>query len=168
MSPNWGFGSNCCVFVKRRVGEQTISVCVVPTRKHGGGGVTVWGCFAGDTVSDLFRLQGTLNQHGYHSILQRYTIPSVYHFFSTGQWPNTPPGCVRAIWPKRRLIECCIRWPGLHNHPTSTQLRWFGMRWTTLCRKSSQQVLSICGSSFKTVRKAFQVKLVDRMGQQVV
>ena len=36
----------------------------------------VWGCFAGDTVCDLFRIQGTLNQHGYHSILQRYAIPS--------------------------------------------------------------------------------------------
>ena len=32
-------------------------------------------CFAGDSVSDLFRIQGTLNQHGYHIILQRYTIP---------------------------------------------------------------------------------------------
>uniref|UniRef100_A0A8K9XAL6 WH2 domain-containing protein n=1 Tax=Oncorhynchus mykiss TaxID=8022 RepID=A0A8K9XAL6_ONCMY len=32
------------------------------------------GCFAGDT--DLYRIQGTLNQHGYHSILQRYAIPS--------------------------------------------------------------------------------------------
>ena len=28
------------------------SACVVPTVKHGGG---VMGCFAGDTVSDLFR-----------------------------------------------------------------------------------------------------------------
>uniref|UniRef100_A0AAZ3QAI5 Uncharacterized protein n=1 Tax=Oncorhynchus tshawytscha TaxID=74940 RepID=A0AAZ3QAI5_ONCTS len=36
----------------------------------------VWGCFAGGTVSYLFRIQGTLNQHGYHSILQRYVIPS--------------------------------------------------------------------------------------------
>ena len=35
-----------------------------------------WGCFAGDTVGYLFRIQGTLNQHGYHSILQRYAIPS--------------------------------------------------------------------------------------------
>ena len=25
----------------------------------------VWGCFAGDNVCDLFRIQGTLNQHGY-------------------------------------------------------------------------------------------------------
>jgi hypothetical protein len=36
----------------------------------------VWGCFAGDIVGDLFRIQGTLNQHGYHSILQQYAIPS--------------------------------------------------------------------------------------------
>ena len=36
----------------------------------------VWGFFASDTVSDLFRIQGTFNQHGYHRILQRYAIPS--------------------------------------------------------------------------------------------
>ena len=36
----------------------------------------VWGCFAGDTVFDLFRIQGTLDQLGYHSILQRYAILS--------------------------------------------------------------------------------------------
>ena len=57
------------------VGEQLISACVVPSVKHGGD-VMVWGCFAGDTVCDLFRIQGTLNQHGYHSILQQNTIPS--------------------------------------------------------------------------------------------
>jgi hypothetical protein len=32
------------------VDEQMIYVCVFPTVKHGGGGVIVWGCFAGDTV----------------------------------------------------------------------------------------------------------------------
>jgi hypothetical protein len=70
------FGSNYRVFVRCRVGELKISTCVVPTMKHGGGGVMVWGCFVGDTVSNLFRIEGTLNQHGYHSILQRYAIPS--------------------------------------------------------------------------------------------
>ena len=54
------------------VGEQMISVYVFPTAKHGRGDVMVWGCFAGETVCDLFRIQGTLNHHGYHSILQRY------------------------------------------------------------------------------------------------
>ena len=56
-----------------------ISACVISTVKCGGGGVMVWGCFAGDTVGDLFRFQGTLNQHDNHSILQRYAIPSGLH-----------------------------------------------------------------------------------------
>jgi hypothetical protein len=73
------FGSNLCVFVRRRVGEQMISTCVVPTVKHGGRGVIVWGCFAVDTVSDLFTIQGKINWHVYHSILQRYAIPSGLH-----------------------------------------------------------------------------------------
>ena len=68
--------SNRRIFVRHRVGVRIISACVVPTVKHGGGGMMVWRCFAGDTVSDLFRIQGTLNQHGYHSILQRYAIPA--------------------------------------------------------------------------------------------
>ena len=48
------FASNSCVFVRRCVGERMISACVFPTVKHGGGGVMVLGCFAGDTGSDLF------------------------------------------------------------------------------------------------------------------
>ena len=52
-----------------------ISTYVLCTVKHGGGGVMVWGCLPSDTVSDLLRIHGTLNQHGYHSILQRYAIP---------------------------------------------------------------------------------------------
>ena len=78
------------------------------------------------------------------------------------QFNDTPPGCVRAILPRRWVMECCIRWPGLHNPLTSTRLRWFGMSRTAEWRKSSQQVLSICGNAFKTVGKAFKMKLVER------
>lgn len=35
----------------------------------------VWGFFAGDTW-DLFKIEGILNGHGSHSILQRHAIPS--------------------------------------------------------------------------------------------
>jgi hypothetical protein len=81
-------GSNHCVIVRRRLGERMISARVVPTVKHGGGGMMVWGCFVGDTVWDLFSIQVTLNQHDYHSILQRYAIPSglqLVGLSSTGQ-----------------------------------------------------------------------------------
>ncbi|MBN3288591.1 TCB1 transposase, partial [Polyodon spathula] len=70
------FGSNHQVFVRRREGERMSSACVVPTVKHGGGSVMVWGWFAGDRVGDLYQVHGKLIQHGYHSILQRHAIPS--------------------------------------------------------------------------------------------
>ena len=137
--------------------------------KHGGGSVMVWGCFAADPVCDLFRIQDTLNQQGYHSILQRYAIPSGLHLVGLSfvfQQVNDPTHTSRlckGYLTKKESDECCIRWPGLHNHPTSTQLSWFGVSWTAEWRKSSHQVLSICRNSFKTVGKAFQVKLVERM-----
>jgi hypothetical protein len=55
--------------------------------KHGGGGALVWGCFAGDTVGDLFRIQGTLNLHGYNSILHPiwFALTKTIIYFSSGQ-----------------------------------------------------------------------------------
>ena len=32
--------------------------------------------------------------------------------FSTGQWPNTPPSCVRTIW-QRSQVMGCSNWDGL-------------------------------------------------------
>ena len=57
-----------------------------------------------------------------------------------------------------------MTWP-----PQSPDLNPIGVVWDELdrrvsnSRKGSQQVLSICGNSFKTVEKALQVKLVERM-----
>lgn len=69
-------GSTCYVFVNCIKGERMVSICMVPTVKHGWGGVKVWGCLAADTIGDLFITESTLNQHDYHSILQRHAIPS--------------------------------------------------------------------------------------------
>ena len=63
----------CHVFVRHRKGEWMVSTCMVPTVEE------VWWCgccLAGETVGDLFKIEGTLNQHGYHSILQPHAISS--------------------------------------------------------------------------------------------
>ena len=64
------FGSSRRVFVRRRVSKRMVPQCVTPTVKHGGGCVMIRGSFAGSRVGDLHRVTGTLNQKGYHSILQ--------------------------------------------------------------------------------------------------
>ena len=47
----------------------------MPSVKHGGGNVMVWGCFGAGNVGDLYKVKGILNKEGYHSILQCHAYP---------------------------------------------------------------------------------------------
>ena len=129
MSPNLRFLVPTAVYLwdGEKVNGCSLHVWFLPWSME----VVVWWCFAGEVVSDLFRIQGTLNQHGYHSILQRYTIPSglslVSFVFPTGQWPKTPPGCIRVIWPRSRLMSAAS--DDLASTITQPQPNWDGLGW---------------------------------------
>ena len=49
---------HCVLYDKVGRPSRMVSTCRVHTMEHGGGGVMVWGCFAGDTLGDLFKIQG--------------------------------------------------------------------------------------------------------------
>ena len=60
----------------------------------------VWGCFAGERVGDLYHVHGILNQHGYHSILQRHAIPSglqLVGFTAVFQQYNNPKTYIKFV-----------------------------------------------------------------------
>ena len=78
------FGSTRHVFVRHRVGERMISACVVLTMKHGGGGVMVWGCFAGDTVIYL-EFKAQLTSMATTAFCSDTPSHLVCSYFSTGQ-----------------------------------------------------------------------------------
>ena len=57
-------------------------------------------------------------------------------FFNRTMTQNTPPGCVRAIFPRRKVIECCIKmtWP-----PESPNLNPIEMVWDKLERRVKEK-----------------------------
>ncbi|XP_073531794.1 mRNA-capping enzyme isoform X3 [Phyllobates terribilis] len=155
------FGSNHRVFVRRRKGERMDSTCLVPTVKHGGGGVMVWGCFAGDTVGDLLKIEGILNQHGYHSILQRHAIPSGLRLVGPSfifQQDNDPKYT-------SRLCKGYLTWP-----PQSPYLNPIEMVWCELDRRvkakgptSAKHLWELLQDCWKTISGDYLLKLIKKM-----
>ncbi len=71
------FGSDGVKHVWRQPGEEYKDQCVLPTVKHGGGGVMVWGCMSAAGTGELQFIEGTMNANMYCDILELSMIPSL-------------------------------------------------------------------------------------------
>ncbi|CAJ0951516.1 unnamed protein product [Ranitomeya imitator] len=151
------------------------STCLVPTVKHGGGGggVMVWGCFAVDTVGDLFKIEGILNQHGYHSILQRHAIPSGLHlvgpsfiFQQDNDSKHTSRLCKGYLTKKEGDgVLRQMTWP-----PQSPDLNPSEMVWGDLDRRvnakrptSAKHLWELLQDCWKTIPGDYLLKLIKRI-----
>lgn len=56
------FGSKRRVFIRRSVGERMSEQCLLLSVKHGGGSVMVWGCFGGDQVGNIHKVEGIMRK----------------------------------------------------------------------------------------------------------
>jgi transposase len=73
--------------VWRQPEEKYIKECMVPTVKHGGIGVMVWGWFQYDRIGPLVIVQGNLNADGYIGILRDHLIPFLQDFLGEKDAP---------------------------------------------------------------------------------
>ena len=133
----------------------------------------VWGCFAGDTVGDLFKSEGTLNQHGYHSILQQHAILSGLHLVGPSfifQQDNEPKhtsrlckGCLTKKESDGALSQ--MTWP-----PQSPDLNPIEMVWDEMDRRvkakvstSIQHLWEFLQDYWKTISGDDLMKLIERI-----
>lgn len=75
------FGTPGVTFVRRRIGEEYHPDCVVPTVKHGGGSIMVWGCMAASGVGKMFICEGRMNSEKYINVLENVLMPSLTRMF---------------------------------------------------------------------------------------
>lgn len=71
------FGSDGKIMVWRNRNEEFDPKCTVPTVKHGGGSVMVWGCFTKKGVGKLCILDRTMDRFYYRQILEDNLLPSI-------------------------------------------------------------------------------------------
>ena len=71
------FGTDGFKTVWRRNSEDYKEKCVVPTVKHGGGSVLLWGCMSAAGVGELRFIDGIMNSQMYCSLLKEKMLPSL-------------------------------------------------------------------------------------------
>lgn len=110
------FGSDGKVMVWRTLKEEFDPKCIVPTVKHGGGSVMVWGCFAKSGMGKLTVLDRILDRFYYQQILEENLLPSVNKLglgadfsFMHDNDPKHTSAHVK-VWLKQNGIKV-LQWP---------------------------------------------------------
>lgn len=167
------FGTHRRQYVRRKVGERFNPTCILPTVKHGGGSVMVWGSFSYDGVGELVKIDGIMKKESYHRILQNSAIPSGIGLIGYGfvfQQDNDPKHtsrmCRNYLESKERegVLEI-MGWP-----PQSPDLNPIELLWEELDRQVREhrptnqkhlwEILKRCWDNLKN--ETLQ-KLVERL-----
>ena len=69
------FSSDGIKYVRRPKNKRNDKKYQVPTMKHGGGNIMVWGCFSRSGVGPLIEIHGKMDRIKYGEILTKYMIP---------------------------------------------------------------------------------------------
>ncbi len=69
-------------------GEEYKHQWFLPTVKHGGGSVMVWGCMSAVGTGELQFIEGTINANMYCDILKQSMIPSLRRLGLQGSIPT--------------------------------------------------------------------------------
>uniref|UniRef100_A0A8R1IA08 Uncharacterized protein n=1 Tax=Caenorhabditis japonica TaxID=281687 RepID=A0A8R1IA08_CAEJA len=68
-------GTDGVTLVQRPGDQRNDPKHQVPTVKHGGGNVMMWGCFHANGVGSLIRITGTMESYMYKNILEKEMLP---------------------------------------------------------------------------------------------
>ncbi|XP_008558725.3 transposable element Tcb1 transposase [Microplitis demolitor] len=167
------FGSNRRVFVRRSKEERASEACTVPTIKHGGGNVMVWGCFGNSKPGNLVRITGKLNKESYLKILQDSAIPSGLSLIGSGfifQQDNDPKHssklCQNFLNKKKaENILNIMQWPSQSPDLSPIELVWdeLDRRVKSRCPTSSEHLWQLLENEWNKLDKDYLKKLINRM-----
>ncbi|KAK3515912.1 hypothetical protein QTP86_004938, partial [Hemibagrus guttatus] len=110
------FGKNSTCRVWRRKNAELHPKNTIPTVKHGGGNIMLWGCFSAKGPGRLIRVKERMNGAMYHEILSKNLLPSARALKMKRGWvfqhDNDPKHTTRATkeWLRKKHFKV-LEWP---------------------------------------------------------
>ncbi|CAM4646989.1 unnamed protein product [Leuciscus chuanchicus] len=110
------FGLNSTRRVWRKKKDEYNSKNTIPTVKHGGGNIILWGCFSAKGTGRLHRIEGRMDGAMYREILANNLLPSVRALKMGRGWvfqhDNDPKHTARATkeWFHKKHLKV-LEWP---------------------------------------------------------
>lgn len=160
------FGSHGIQYVRRPVNERYKSRYQIPTVKHGGGRVLVWGCFSSSGVGPLVRVKGIMDQTQYKDILEKQMLPFARNNMPRGwlfQHDNDPKHTAKSVkkWLKTKRIRI-LDWPA-----QSPDLNPIENIWNTLKIACSRTKVSNEEQKFQLLQSEWNNITVDTLSNMV-
>lgn len=163
------FGSDGIKYVRRPVNQRYDPKYQLPTMKHGGGNVMVWGCFSRDVIGPLHRIDGIMDQVVYKDIMSKVMLPHAKQKMPRGwifQQDNDPKHTALSVkdffrTKKIRILE----WPSQSPDLNPIEHLWEHLDRQLEGRKPSnkQTFYEMLESAWKKISIDVLIKLVDSM-----
>ena len=146
------FSSDGIKYVRRPVNRRNDVRYQVPTIKHGGGSVMVWGCFSNKGVGPLVRIDGIIDQLVYREILKNHMLPFAHEELSRSwifQQDNDPKHRSKLLqeYFKKAKIKV-LEWPS--QNPDLNPIEHL---WEELDRRARTQNYSNLMTFFKVLQE---------------
>ena len=90
---------------------------MVPSIKHGGGGLMMWGCFSGKGLGPLIKINGKMNHRDYIQILESHLLPFINNNYNGRgylfQDDNAPVHTAKNVkkWIETKKVKILENWP---------------------------------------------------------